>query len=46
MAAKLTQRLTDAVKLVAAHWLRDEARAAAYFRFKLLQAPALAAKPG
>jgi hypothetical protein len=35
----LTQRLTDAVKLVAAHCLRDEARAAAYFRVALLQAP-------
>lgn len=42
----LTQRLTDAVKLVAAHWLRDEARAVAYFRFELLQAPAPATKPG
>ena len=42
----LTQRLTDAVKLVAAHWLRDEARAAAYFRFELLTAPAPAAKAG
>ncbi|RZK47312.1 MAG: hypothetical protein EOO59_18020 [Hymenobacter sp.] len=36
----LTQRLTDAVKLVAAHYLRDAARAAAYFRLELLQAPA------
>lgn len=36
----LTQRLTDAVKLVAAQFLRDEARAAAYFRTGLLQAPA------
>lgn len=35
----LTLRLTDAVKLVAAHYLRDEARAAAYFRPELLQAP-------
>jgi hypothetical protein len=34
----LTLRLTDAVKLVAAHWLRDEARAAAYFRMSLLRA--------
>jgi hypothetical protein len=34
----LTQRLTDAVKLVAAQFLRDEARAAAYFRTELLQA--------
>ncbi len=40
----LTQRLTDAVKRVAAHGLRDEARAAAYFRFELLAAPA-AARP-
>ena len=32
----LTGRLTDAVKLVAAHFLRDEARAAAYFRTHLL----------
>lgn len=36
----LTLRLTDAVKLVAAHYLRDEARAAAYFRPELLQPPA------
>ena len=41
----LTQRLTDAAKLVAAHWLRDEARAAAYFRFDLLQAPTPATTP-
>lgn len=34
----LTLRLTDAVKLVAAHYLRDEARAA-YFQVRLLQAP-------
>lgn len=34
----LTQRLIDAVKLVAAHYLRDEARAQAYFRIKLRQA--------
>lgn len=39
----LTHRLTDAVKLVAAHFPRDEARAAAYFRVALLQAPAPAA---
>jgi hypothetical protein len=38
----LTQRLTDAVKLVAAQHLHDEARAAAYFRPELLQAPAAA----
>ena len=38
----LTLRLTDAVKLVDAQWLRDEARAAAYFRTSLLQAPATA----
>ena len=36
----LTLRLTDAVKLVAAQFPRDEARAAAYFRVGLLQAPA------
>lgn len=36
----LTARLTDAVKLVAAQFLRDEARAAAYFPVGLLQAPA------
>ncbi|MGY3088377.1 hypothetical protein ACVWYF_001410 [Hymenobacter sp. UYAg731] len=35
----LTLRLTDAVKLVAAHFPRDEARAVAYFRLGLLQAP-------
>jgi hypothetical protein len=35
----LTSRLSDAVKLVAAQFLRDEARAAAYFRVGLLQAP-------
>lgn len=34
---QLTQRLTDAVKLVAAQFLRDEARCAAYFPFYLLQ---------
>jgi hypothetical protein len=34
---QLTQRLTDAVKLVAAQFLRDEARCAAYFPFHLLQ---------
>lgn len=33
----LTRRLTDAVKLVAAHFLRDGARATAYFRTGLLQ---------
>lgn len=36
----LTLRLTDAVKLVAAQFPRDEARAAAYFRLAQLQAPA------
>ena len=41
----LTLRLTDAVKLVAAAFPRDEARCAAYFRVGLLQAPAPAAKP-
>ena len=41
----LTQRLSDAVKLVAAQFLRDEARAAAYFRVGLLQAPAAAKAP-
>ena len=40
----LTERLTDAVKLVAAHFPRDEARAAAYFRVGLLQAPEAAGK--
>lgn len=40
----LTARLTDAVKLVAAQFLRDEARAAAYFPVGLLQAPARPAK--
>ncbi len=39
----LTERLTDAVKLVAAQFLRDEARCRAYFRFELLQAPQAAA---
>ena len=39
----LTLRLTDAVKLVAAQFPRDAARAAAYFRVGLLQAPAAAA---
>ena len=39
----LTARLSDAVKLVAAQFPRDEARAAAYFRVGLLQAPAAAA---
>jgi len=38
----LTLRLSDAVKLVAAQFPRDEARAAAYFRVGLLQAPAAA----
>ena len=44
----LTARLTDAAKLVAAQFLRDEARAAAYFPTGLLQAPApaQAGKPG
>lgn len=41
----LTHRLTDAVKLVAAQFLRDEARVTAYFRVGLLQAPAPAAAP-
>ena len=36
----LTARLSDAVKLVAAQFLRGEARCAAYFRVGLLQAPA------
>lgn len=36
----LTLRLTDAVKLVAGQFPRDEARASAYFRVGLLQAPA------
>jgi hypothetical protein len=35
----LTERLTDAVKLVAAEFLRDEPRCRAYFRFELLSAP-------
>ena len=35
----LTERLTDAVKLVAAQFLRDEPRCRAYFRFELLSAP-------
>lgn|GEM_PF-3828036 len=35
----LTLRLSDTVKLVAAQHPRDAARAAAYFRFGLLQAP-------
>ncbi len=41
----LTERLTDAVKLVAAQFLRDPARCAAFFRFELLSAgtPAAAA---
>ena len=41
----LTGGLSDAVKRVAAQFLRDEARCAAYFRLGLLQAPAPAAKP-
>ena len=40
----LTSRLSDAVKLVAAQFLRDEPRCATYFRVGLLQAPA-PAKP-
>ncbi|GAA3959133.1 hypothetical protein [Hymenobacter antarcticus] len=40
----LTARLTDATKLVAAQFLRDEPRVAAYFPVGLLQAPAAAAK--
>ncbi|MBF9221457.1 hypothetical protein [Hymenobacter ruricola] len=39
----LTHRITDAVKLVAAQFPRDEARAAAYFPVGLLQAPEAAA---
>jgi len=42
--ADLTARLTDAAKLVASQFLRDEARAAAYFPVGLLQAPEAAAK--
>lgn len=34
----LTERLTDAVKLVAARFLREPARCAAFFRFELLSA--------
>ena len=45
----LTERLTDAVKLVAAQFLREPARCAAFFRFELLTAgtpaPAEAAAP-
>ena len=41
----LTARLSDAVKLVAAQFPRDEARCATYFRVGLLQAPAPAAPP-
>ena len=37
--ADLTGRLTDATKLLAAQFLRNEARCAAYFRVGLLQAP-------
>ncbi len=40
----LTLRLSDAVKLVAAQFPRDEARCAAYFRVGLLHAPAPAEK--
>ncbi|SHJ07423.1 hypothetical protein SAMN02745146_2196 [Hymenobacter daecheongensis DSM 21074] len=40
----LTLRLTDAAKLVAAQFPRDEARCQAYFRTALLQAPAAAKK--
>ena len=40
----LTLRLTDAVKLVAAQFPRDEARARAFFRMELLSAPAAAAE--
>ena len=42
--ADLTARLSDAAKLVAAQFLRDEARCAAYFPVGLLQAPAPAHK--
>ena len=42
----LTERLTDAVKLVAAQFLRDEARCGAYFRFELLTAGEAAAAGG
>ena len=38
----LIGRLSDAVKLVAAQFLRDDARCAASFRVGLLQAPAAA----
>ena len=41
----LTERLTDAVKLVAAQFLRDEARCAAYFRVELLTAATPAEAP-
>lgn len=41
----LTHRLTDAVKLVAAQFPRDEARCKTYFQVGLLQAPAPAAVP-
>ena len=44
--ADLTARLTDAAKLVAAQFLRDEARASAYFQVGLLQAPAPAKQGG
>ena len=36
----ITQRLCDAVKLVATQFLRDEARMSAYFPTGLLQVPA------
>jgi len=42
--ADLTARLTDAAKLVAVQFLRDEARCTAYFPTALLQAPAPAKK--
>ncbi|WP_197076728.1 hypothetical protein [Hymenobacter terrenus] len=40
----LTARLTDAVKLVAAQFPRDEGRCTSYFRLDLLQAPTPAAE--
>ena len=40
----LTERLTDAVKLVAAAFLRDEPRCRAFFRFELLTAGEAAAE--
>lgn len=42
----LTQRFTDAVKLVVAQFPRDEVRCAAYFRFELLTAPVAASAAG